>query len=83
MDILAWIIFGLIAGVVANAIDPHPSQGGILGAMALGIVGALVGGFLANTVFGVGVSGFNISSLVVAVLGSLLVLMAGRALRSA
>lgn len=83
MDILAWAVFGLIAGVVANAIDPHPSQGGILGAIVLGVVGALVGGFVANLVFGVGVSGFNVSSLVVAVLGSLLVLMAGRALRSA
>jgi uncharacterized membrane protein YeaQ/YmgE (transglycosylase-associated protein family) len=83
MDLLAWAVFGLIAGVIANAIDPHESSGGILGAIVLGVVGAMVGGFLANLVFGVGVSGFNISSLVVAVLGSLLVLMAGRALSRA
>ena len=83
MNILSWAVFGLIAGVIANAIDPEPSSGGVLGAIVLGVVGALVGGFLANLVFGVGVTGFNISSLVVAVLGSLLVLMAGRAFRRA
>jgi len=80
MGVLAWLILGLIAGVVANMIDPRPSAGGILGAIVLGIVGALVGGFIGNTLFGVGVSGFNFSSMIVAVLGSLLVLFVGRML---
>lgn len=81
MDILAWMVLGLIAGVVANLIDPRASSAGIIGAIVLGIVGALVGGFIGNAVFGVGVTGFNFSSLVVAVLGSLLVLFVGRMLR--
>ena len=80
MDLLFWIIFGLIAGSVANMIDPRPSRGGILGSMVLGIVGAVVGGWIGSALFGVGVSGFNLSSFFVAVVGALLVLWAGRAL---
>lgn len=80
MNILAWLVFGLIVGIIANVIDPRPSQGGLLGAIVLGIVGALVGGFLGNMLFGVGVSGFDFSSFAVAVAGSLLVLFVGRAL---
>lgn len=74
MDLLAWLAFGLITGVIANIIDPRPSQGGILGAIVLGVVGAMVGGFLGNALFGVGVSGFNISSFLVAVAGALITL---------
>ena len=77
---LAWILFGLIAGVIANIIDPRPTQGGLLGAIVLGIVGVLVGGFLANLIFGVGVSGFDFTSMLIIVAGSLLVLMVGRML---
>lgn len=79
MNILAWVLFGLIAGVIANMIDPRPAQGGVLGAIVLGIVGALLGGFLANLLFGVGVTGFDLTSFIIAVAGSLLVLMVGRA----
>ena len=81
MGIISWLLFGLIAGVIANMVDPSPSRGGLLGSIVLGIVGAVVGGFLANTIFGLNVSGFNIESLVVAVLGALLVLVTGKALR--
>lgn len=80
MNILAWILFGLIAGVIANVVDPRPSQGGILGAIVLGIVGALVGGFLANLIFGIGIAGFDFTSMLIAIAGSLLVLMVGRML---
>ena len=80
MDILAWIVFGLIAGSIANFLDPHTSSGGILGSIVLGIVGALVGGWLGNAIFGVGVSGFNFTSFLVAVAGSLIVLAVGRML---
>ncbi len=71
-------IFGLIAGGIANYIDPHPSSGGILGYIVLGIIGAIVGGYIGDMLFGVGVTGFNISSFIVAVLGSLLTLWVGR-----
>lgn len=82
MNILTWVLFGLVAGVIANAIDPHPAKGGLLGAIVLGVLGALVGGFLASVLFGVGVTGFDFPSLAIAVLGSLLLLFLGRALRN-
>lgn len=80
MNVVAWIIFGLIAGVVANLIDPAPARGGVLGAIVLGIVGAIVGGWIGAALFGVGVTGFNLNSFVIAVVGALLVLVAGRML---
>ena len=82
MNILAWIIFGLVVGVIANYIDPRPAYGGIIGAIVLGILGALVGGFLSSLLFGIGITGFDISSLIIAVLGSLLLLLIARAVRS-
>lgn len=79
MTIIYWIIFGLIAGSIANFIAPS-SQGGILGSIVLGIIGAVVGGYLGQRFFGVGVTGFNVVSFVVAVAGSLLVIFIGRLL---
>ncbi len=83
MNILLWVVFGLLVGIVANAIDPRPAQGGALGAIILGIIGAVVGGFIANLLFGVGITGFNLTSFAVSVLGALFVLMLGRALKRA
>jgi len=80
MDILTWVILGLVAGSVANFLDPRTSSGGILGSIVLGIVGALVGGYLGNAIFGMGVTGFNFTSFLVAVAGSLVVLAVGRML---
>jgi len=80
MGIITWIIFGLVAGAIANFIDPRPSSGGIFGSIILGIIGAIVGGYLGTLFFGVGVTGFNLMSFVVAVVGALLVLFIGRQL---
>jgi uncharacterized membrane protein YeaQ/YmgE (transglycosylase-associated protein family) len=77
------MLFGLIVGIVANAVDPEPNRGGVLGSILLGIVGALVGGFLANLIFGISVTGFNLTSFLVAVAGSLILLFIGRAIRKA
>lgn len=77
MTILYWVLFGLIAGAIANFIAPS-SKGGIIGSIVLGIIGAVVGGFLGQKFFGVGVTGFNLPSFVVAVAGALLVLFIGR-----
>jgi uncharacterized membrane protein YeaQ/YmgE (transglycosylase-associated protein family) len=82
MSLLTWMVFGLIAGSIANMIDPSPSRGGWLGSIVLGIVGAVIGGFLANALFGVGISGFNVSSFIVAIVGSLIVLYGAKSLRS-
>lgn len=78
MNILAWIVFGLIVGWIANTVDPRPTQGGLLGTIILGILGALLGGFLGSIIFGISVTGFNLSSFILAVLGALLVLFIQR-----
>jgi len=77
MFFIYWIVFGLIAGSIANFIAPS-SRGGIIGSIVLGIIGAVVGGYLGQMFFGVGVTGFNVMSFVVAVIGSLLVLFVSR-----
>lgn len=79
MAIIYWIVFGLITGSIANFISPS-SQGGIVGSVVLGIIGAIVGGYLGQRFFGVGVTGFDVMSFVVAVAGSLLVLVISRLL---
>lgn len=79
MSILYWVLFGLIVGFIANFIGPV-SRGGIFGSIILGIVGAIVGGYLGQRFFGVGVTGFNLMSFVVAVAGALLVLLIGKLL---
>lgn len=74
MGILSWILFGLIAGALAKWIMPGEDPGGCIITMLLGILGAVVGGWVA-TLFGLGgVDGFNIGSLLVAILGAILVL---------
>lgn len=76
-DIIAWAVFGVIAGGVAKLIKPGKQGGGCLVTMILGIIGALVGGFLARNVLGMEVADgrFSISSFLVAVGGALLVLL--------
>jgi len=77
MTFIYWIVFGFIAGSIANFIAPG-SKGGILGSILLGIIGAVVGGYLGQGVLGVRVTGFNLMSFAVAVAGSLLVLFISR-----
>ena len=74
MGILAWIIVGIIAGWLAGLVMKGGGYG-VLGDMILGIVGALVGGFLAGSLFGIAdpISGFNLTTIVVAFLGAVLV----------
>lgn len=81
MTLFAWVIFGLVVGVITHLIDPAESWGGILGTIVLGIIGAIVGGFLANLTLGLSISGFNFQSFIIAVLGALLVLFVQRSFR--
>lgn len=75
MGILAWIVLGLIAGAIAKAIMPGRDPGGLIVTMLIGIVGAVLGGFLGTTLFGTGtVSGINLPSLLIAVVGALVLL---------
>ena len=75
MGILAWVVLGLVAGALAKFIMPGQQGGGIILTIVLGVVGALVGGFLGTYVFGFGdISGFDLRSIAIAVGGALLVL---------
>ncbi|MEA2639810.1 MAG: hypothetical protein QOF51_1204, partial [Chloroflexota bacterium] len=75
MGIVAWIVVGLIAGIIANVIYPGRERGGALGAMMLGIVGAVVGGFRFGVLTGADfVTGINLTSILVSVVGALVLL---------
>jgi uncharacterized membrane protein YeaQ/YmgE (transglycosylase-associated protein family) len=74
MTILAWIVLGLIAGAIAKAMMPGSDPGGFIVTILIGIVGAFLGGFLGNTLAGRGVDGFSVWSIVLAIVGSMLLL---------
>lgn len=77
MGIISWIVLGAIAGFLANMMVG--GREGLVGTIILGIVGAVVGGWIAEAIFHKGdVSGINIESIVIAVLGSILVLFVWR-----
>lgn len=80
MGILSWILVGIVAGWLAGLV--MRGSYGVLGNMILGIIGALVGGFLASNLFNVGdpISGFNLTTLIIAFLGAVLVVAIVRAL---
>jgi uncharacterized membrane protein YeaQ/YmgE (transglycosylase-associated protein family) len=74
MGIVSWIILGLIAGFIGSKIVDRQGQGFWLD-IALGIVGALVGGFLFSLFGASGVTGLNIYSMIVAVVGAIVVML--------
>jgi uncharacterized membrane protein YeaQ/YmgE (transglycosylase-associated protein family) len=74
MSILGWLILGLIAGFIASKIVNNSGQGVVVD-IVLGIIGAVVGGFLFNQFGAAGVTGFNIYSMIVAVIGAIVVLV--------
>ncbi len=81
MGIISWIIFGLLAGLIAKFIMPGKDPGGVFITIALGIAGALIGGFIATSLGYGGVDGFNFGSFIVAVIGSLILLFGYRMIR--
>ena len=74
MSILAWIVLGLIAGFIGSKLVNHTGEG-ILLDILLGVVGAIVGGFLFNLAGAPGVTGLNLWSLFVAVIGAVVFLV--------
>lgn len=82
MGIVLWIIFGAIAGWAASVIMKTNSRQGPVKDIVLGVVGAVVGGFLMGLVGQAGVTGFNIYSLVVAVIGAVVVIYIGRMMQN-
>jgi uncharacterized membrane protein YeaQ/YmgE (transglycosylase-associated protein family) len=81
MGILTWILVGLVAGIIAKFIMPGRDPGGFIVTILIGIAGGMLGGFIASQ-FDLGsVTGFDFRSLLIAVLGSLLLLFVYRRLR--
>jgi uncharacterized membrane protein YeaQ/YmgE (transglycosylase-associated protein family) len=82
MSILAWVILGLIAGFLGSKLVNKRGEGLLLD-IVLGVIGAVVGGWVFHFFGATGVTGLNIYSLVVAVIGAVLVLVLYHALRRA
>ena len=81
MGILSWILFGLLAGIVAKVIMPGRDPGGLIITILLGVVGAFLGGFIAAQLGLGSVQGFDIRSFIIAVGGAILVLVIYRSIR--
>lgn len=79
INIIAWIVLGAIAGYIAGMLVKGDERWGVIGHIVLGIVGALVGGFIAQQFFGVNTGAqsgdINIPSIVVAVIGAVIVVL--------
>jgi uncharacterized membrane protein YeaQ/YmgE (transglycosylase-associated protein family) len=77
MGILGWIVLGLLAGVIAKALLPGNDPGGIIITTVIGIVGALLGGFLGQALFGVDTLDefFDISTWLTAIIGAVILLL--------
>lgn len=82
MGIITWIIFGLIAGILAKLIMPGKDPGGFFITIILGIAGALLGGFIGSSLGFGEVTGFNFTSLALAILGAILLLWIYRRVKS-
>src|SRR5881628_325787 len=79
MGILSWIVLGLIAGFLAGQFMRGGGYG-LIGDIVLGIIGALVGGFLSSQLLGIDVTGINIVSILIAFVGACIVIAIGRML---
>jgi uncharacterized membrane protein YeaQ/YmgE (transglycosylase-associated protein family) len=80
MSILGWIVLGLIAGFIASKIVNREGEGVVLD-IVLGIVGAVIGGWLMATFGEAGITGFNVYSMLVAVIGAVVLLIVVHAIR--
>jgi uncharacterized membrane protein YeaQ/YmgE (transglycosylase-associated protein family) len=76
MGIIGWLVLGLVAGAIAKAIHPGDDPGGLLGTLAVGVAGALLGGFIASAL-GIGAIGsfFSLGTWLIAIGGALLLLI--------
>ena len=81
MGLLSWIVFGLIAGAVAKFLMPGRDPGGCIITIIIGVIGAVLGGYLATLLGFGGISGFDLRSFCIAVVGSILLLLIWRMLR--
>ena len=82
MGIISWIVIGLIAGAIAKLIMPGRDPGGIIVTILIGMVGAVVGGFIAGALHMGGVHGIDIRSILVATVGAVILLFAYRLVKN-
>ena len=82
MGLIGWILLGGLAGWVASMVMKTDKSMGVFANIVVGIVGALIGGFLVSVLGGQGVTGFNVWSFLVALLGSVILLAIVKAARS-
>ena len=80
LDVIQWIVLGLIAGFIASKIVNRRGEGVLLD-VALGVFGAVIGGWIFRAMGTAGATGFNLWSLVVAVVGAVVLLLIGHTLR--
>ncbi len=73
MSVIGWVLLGLISGFIASRVVNSRGEGCLLN-VALGLVGAMVGGFIFTSIGGTGVNGFNLYSMLVAIVGAIVVL---------
>ena len=83
MGILSWIVFGLIAGALAKLLMPGDDPGGIIITIIIGILGSVIGGFIAVQLGYGDITGFDFRSFVIAVLGALVLVGGYRLLKKA
>ena len=81
MGIFSWIVLGLIAGAIAKLLHPGKDPGGFFVTIIIGIVGAVIGGFIASALDLGTVDGFNLGSLAIAVVGSIVLLFVYRKIK--
>ena len=75
MSIIAWIVVGIIGGWLGKMLVPGEGPGGVLGDLVIGVIGAVLGGWIWNYFGHVGATGINIASIVVAFIGSVVLLV--------
>lgn len=83
MNFLLWVLFGALAGWIASMIMGTNRAQGFLMDVVLGVIGAVIGGFLMETMGAPGVTGFNLYSMGVAVVGASVLILGGRLLQRA
>lgn len=74
MGFLGWIVVGALAGWIGSMITGNNKRMGLLANIVIGVIGGFVGGFVVNLIGGQGITGFNLWSIIVAILGSVILL---------
>ena len=82
MGLLSWIVMGLLAGLLSRFLTPGEDSAGCIGTVVIGIVGAVIGGFLATLLGFGGIQGFDLYSMLVATLGAVVLLLVVKLFRS-